>query len=848
MRFLMSALMGLLMLALAGAGALVYIVDHYDHDLPDYSHLASYEPPVTTRVHAGDGRLLAEFAAERRVFVPMDAMPKRVINAFLSAEDKSFYQHRGVDPFGILRAILTNLENLGSNRRPVGASTITQQVAKNMLLSNEVSMTRKVKEAVLAIRLERALSKDRILELYLNEIFLGFRSYGVAAAALNYFNKALDELTIAEAAYLAALPKAPNNYHPIRQTEAAVARRNWVIGRMLEDGHITAEEARAAQAEPLETRQRGEAEAVTAAYFAEEVRREIAARYGEQALYEGGLSVRATMDPRLQDIATRALRQGLVAYDRRHGWRGPVARLDSFDGWAKLLAATPVPPGAGTWRMAVVLNDESAEFVEIGLADGSRGRIPLAELRWARAWVEGERLGPAPRRPSGVLKLGDVVLVEAADKDEKGKPYPPATYGLRQIPAVQGGLVALDPHTGRVLAMAGGFSAEMSVFNRATQAQRQPGSAFKPFVFLTALNSGFTPSSLVMDAPFEYDPGFGQPIWRPANYSNQFYGPTPLRAGIEKSRNVMTVRLAQHVGMDKVKSTAEAFGIVDNFQPFLPMSLGAGETTVLRLTAAYGMLANGGKKITPTLIDRVQDRTGRTIYRHDQRACEGCQDVRLMPGDKVPAIPDDRPLVADPRTVYQMTSMLQGVVQRGTATRLNAIGKPLAGKTGTTNDAMDAWFVGFSPDLVVGTYVGFDQPRPLGSGETGGSTAVPIFQAFMEEALKDAPATPFRVPKGLRLVRVDPATGKLADPGAKGAIWEAFLPGTEPVEGVAMPVLDGTGQSGGQWAWQGDIPGSAYGAPLSSGAPLSAAPDYANPASSPAGPPSSATLGTGGIY
>jgi len=831
MRLILSLLMAFVMLALAGAGGLVFMLDHYNQDLPDYSRLATYQPPVTTRVHAGDGRLLAEFASERRVFVPIDAMPKRVINAFMAAEDKNFYEHKGVDPIGIARAILTNVENLGRDRRPVGASTITQQVAKNMLLTNEVSFARKIKEAILAVRIERAFSKDRIMELYLNEIFLGFRSYGVAAAALNYFNKALDELDIEEVAYLAALPKAPSNYHPERQRDAAIARRNWVIGRMAEDGHITPDEARIAQAKPLVVRKRDEQEMVTSEYFAEEIRRELVKLYGEQALYEGGLSVRASMDPRIQATATKALRDGLVAYDRRHGWRGPVGRMDNFDGWPKKLAAMPHPAGADGWKLAVVLKDDLADALDIGLADGARGRIPLSELRWARAWKEGETLGPAIRKPSDVAKLGDLLLVEpATGKDEKGKELPAGSYTLRQIPAVQGGLVALDPHTGRVLAMVGGFSPHISVFNRATQAMRQPGSSFKPFVYLTALNQGFTPSSLVMDAPFAFDPGGGQPVWRPENFSHEFYGPTPLRVGIEKSRNVMTVRLAQQIGMDKVKATAEKFGIMDNLQPYLPMALGAGETTVLRLATAYAMLANGGKRVTPTFIDRIQDRNGKTIFRHDNRPCATCATPDWRDGLAVPSVPDDREQINDPRTTYQIVSILEGVVQRGTATTLLSLGKPLAGKTGTTNDSNDAWFMGFSPDLVVGTYIGFDQPRSLGPRETGGSAAVPIFKEVMTEALKDKPATPFRVPPGLRLVRVNPANGELAQPGDRRAIWEAFLPGTEPNPDRPQIVLDG----------------SANGAMGMSGDP-NAYPASGEP-STLAVPSGAATQGTGGLY
>ncbi len=785
-RVLLRLLALLLFLAMAGMGGLYWVLYHYGRDLPDYYRLVDYEPPTVTRVHAADGRLLAEFASERRVFIPIEAMPRRVVRAFLSAEDKNFYDHPGIDIQGVMRAMITNFEHMHSDRRPMGASTITQQVAKNFLLTNEVSIARKVKEAILALRIEQALSKDRILELYLNEIFLGNRSYGVAAAALNYFDKSLDELTIGEAAYLAALPKAPNNYNPERQHEAAITRRNWVIGRLAEDGAITADEAAVAIAEPLEMRRRATTEQVTAEYFSEEVRRELSKHFGDAQLYEGGLSVRTTVDPRLQEIATRSLRKGLMAYDRRHGWRGPVAKIQKADAWQHQLAGTAIPKGGEEWRLAAVLDYASGgggrgrggEEAVIGFASGEKGKIPAAELRWVR-----------PAR-------GDIVLVESLGAGD--------TYGLRQIPEVQGGLVAMDPHTGRVLAMAGGFSPTMSQFNRATQAMRQPGSAFKPFVYLTALDNGFTPSSLILDAPFEYDPGHGQPVWRPENYHQSYFGPTPLRVGIEKSRNLMTVRLADHVGMDKIKATVEKFGIIDNFQPYLPMALGAGETTVLRMVTAYAMLDNGGKRITPALIDRVQDRNGKTIFRHDDRGCAGCTGVDWKPDLVVPELPDTREQIEDPRTSYQIVNIMTGVVQRGTAARLNSLKRPLAGKTGTTNDSNDAWFVGFSPDLVVGLYVGFDQPRSLGGRETGGSTAVPIFESFVGEALKDKPASPFRVPKGVRLVRVDPASGQPAGFDNKRAIWEAYLPGTEPGAEPTVSVLGGS---------VGAVPGEP-GAPL----------------------------------
>ena len=781
----LAALFGLLSITAAiGVAVVVYLFAQFSEGLPDHRQLADYEPPVMTRVYAGDGRLLAEYAVEKRVFVPIEAIPKPLISAFIAAEDKNFYTHSGIDALGIVRAAITNVSNLGTDRRLVGASTITQQVAKNFLLSNEVSVDRKVKEAILASRMEKAFSKDRILELYLNEIYLGYGSYGVVAAALNYFNKSLDELTVAEAAFLAALPKAPNNYDPIRHPRAATERRNYVLGRMLDDGYVTAEQAAEAREAPLALRRRASSDVVRADYFAEEVRREMVARYGERALYKGGMAVRATVDSRLQDIADRVLRRGLEAYDRRHGWRGAIASIagpagdGSADDWRDRLAAIVPPPGLGTWQLAAVLGLD-ADGADIGLADGGRGRIPLAELKWARRWQEEELVGPAVTRPADVLALGDVVAVEPMAANEKGQAYPDGSFGLRQIPAIEGALIALDPHTGRVLAISGGYSAERSEFNRATQAMRQPGSAFKPFVYLAALEAGYTPTSMVLDAPFVIDQGPGLPQWRPSNYSKQFYGLSTMRLGIEKSRNLMTVRLAQTIGMDRVVDVAERFGVVDSMPPLLSFALGSAETSPLRLTAAYAMLVNGGKRITPTLVDRVQDRYGRTMFRHDIRDCDDCA-VAEWSGQTVPSLPDDRVAVTDPASAYQVVSMLQGVVQRGTGQSINAVGKPLAGKTGTTNDSRDTWFVGFSPDLAVGVFVGFDEPRSLGKKETGSSVAVPVFRDFMTEALASRPATPFRIPPGIRLVRVDAGSGRPARPGDRGVILEAFKPGTVP--------------------------------------------------------------------
>ena len=787
---ILSYLFGVSVLAVLAAGVLaLYLMQEFSRDLPDHEQLASYEPPTVTRVHAGDGRLLAEYATEKRVFVPIEAIPRRLINAFLAAEDKNFYSHRGVDALSIVRAVVVNLQNLGQNRRPVGASTITQQVAKNFLLTNEVSVERKIKEAILAFRIEQAFSKHRILELYLNEIFLGFRSYGVAAASLNYFNKSLDSLTIAEAAYLAALPKGPNNYHPIRKHDAAVIRRNWVIGRLVKEGYVTPEEAQIATAEPLRVVERDPTEVAEADYFAEEVRRELVRLYGEEKLYQGGLSVRTTLDPRLQEAADTALRQGLIAYDRRHGWRGPLAKLkpEAAD-WTAQLAEVKPPKGAlAPWKLAVVLG-LNAKGAEIGLADGSQGVLPMTELTWARPSLEGQKVGPAPKSPGEVLQAGDVVMVEPVAKGPKGEDYPAGSYGLRQIPEVNGGLVAIDPHTGRVLAMAGGFSFRASVFNRATQAVRQPGSAFKPLVYLAALEQGMTPSTIVLDAPFVADQGGGRGKWKPGNYTKTFYGPTPMRVGIEKSRNLMTIRLAQTIGMEMVAETAERMEVVDYLPRVLSMSLGAGETTLLRLTTAYAMLVNGGHRIKPTLIDRVQDGQGRSVFRHDGRQCLACR-ADLWLEQPVPELPDERERVADPASAYQIVSMLQGVVERGTGVRIKAVGKPLAGKTGTTNNSIDTWFVGFAPDLAVGVFVGFDEPQTLGPKETGSSVAAPIFRDFMADALKDQPAIPFRIPAGIRLVRVNQDTGRLAKPGDRKVVLEAFKPGSEPTG--AQVVIDG---------------------------------------------------------
>ncbi|MEP9369302.1 penicillin-binding protein 1A [Xanthobacter sp. VNH20] len=771
---------------LGGAAGATYFIWKYSQDLPDYTQLQNYEPPVMTRVHADDGSLVAEWARQRRLYIPIQSVPKLVIEAFLSAEDKNFYEHGGIDPSGIFRAGMLYLQNFGSNRRPQGASTITQQVAKNFLLTNEVSFDRKIKEALLALRIERAYSKDRILELYLNEIYLGMGAYGIAAAALVYFDKSVEDLNIQEAAYLAALPKAPSSYNPFRERERATDRRNWVIDRMAENGYITAAQAEAAKKSPIEVTPRPTGAQIFAAeYYAEEVRRQIYERYGETKLYEGGLSVRTALNPKMQMIAKKTLSDGLVRFDEQRGWRGPVNHIDVSGDWgqklSELKAYYDIP-----WKLAVVL-DSGKDTARIGLqppreksgglsSQRDLGLITLDGVKWAR-WTKGPDAYKAVTSVAQVLKPGDVVYVEQiAGKDGQ--------YRLHQIPDVEGAMVVMEPLTGRVLALSGGFSYDESQFNRATQALRQPGSSFKPIVYSSALDNGYTPSTVVLDAPIEIDQGPGLGVWAPENYAKKFYGPQTLRFGLEQSRNVMTVRLAQDIGMPLVAEYAKKFGVYDDMLPVLSMALGAGETTLMRMVGAYAIMANGGRKVTPSLIDRIQDRYGHTIYRHDERECRGC-DADSWQNQPEPTLIDRRPVVLDPMTAYQITSMMEGVIQRGTGTALKDLGKPVAGKSGTTNDEKDAWFVAFTPEVVVGVYLGYDKPKPMGKGATGGVLSAPIVRDFMKTALADRPAIPFRVPPGIKLVRINPKSGLRASTG-ENAILEAFKPGTAPPDSYSV--------------------------------------------------------------
>ena len=728
--------------------ALVYLFYINSKALPSYEQLAVYQPPIVTRFYSADGRLLEEYAREHRLFVPIADIPPLVKNSFLAAEDKNFYNHPGIDFTGIFRAVIKNIISTSQGKKSlVGGSTITQQVVKNFLLTNEKSINRKIKEAILSFRVSEVFSKDKILELYLNEIYLGARSYGIASAALNYFNKSLNELNLAEAAFLAALPQAPSYYNPYKNLDRALNRRNWVIDRMHEDGFISQKIAKEAQAEPIKLYNRSPDNVVKAGFFAEEVRQNVAQMYGDKSLYEGGLMVRTSLDPRLEKIAEKSLRVGLIRYDQRHGYKGAITKINLDKDWSTNLAKiNPYGFDIKPWRFAVILkvNEKS---IELGFSDKSTNNLNIIESKWA---IAGRSL-------KKIFTPGNVIIV-----DEK--------VALTQIPLVNGALVAMDPHTGRVLALVGGYSFDSSKFNRATQAYRQPGSSFKPFVYLAALENNYSPTSIFNDSPIELEQGPGLPLWKPKNFYNDFLGPLTLRRGLELSRNPITVRIAQAIGINKVAEIAKRFGIASNPAPYYSMVLGAMETTLLRLTNAYAVIANGGHKVTPSLIDKIQDRNGKLIYSNDQRPCINC----IAEIDDEPYIKDDRPFVTDPRSAYQITEILEGVVQHtktSAATRL--LKKTIAGKTGTTNDAKDTWFFGFTPDLVVGVFVGFDEPKSLGKHESGAMVAQPIFNDFMKEALESQVDKPFKMPAGIKLVRVDYNTGEPSNE-ATGTIYEAF--------------------------------------------------------------------------
>ena len=769
MKLLRTVLSMMLMGGMASMIAAAVVIFYFTADLPDYSQLEDYSPPVVSRIYTSDGKLLEEYAKERRIFVPIKSVPKVVVQAFLAAEDRNFYSHQGVDLGSIARAGLQNVLHIGQSKSMMGGSTITQQVVKNFLLTNERTFSRKAKEAILAYRLSAIYSKDQILELYLNEIYLGGHAYGVAAAALHYFNKSLDELTLEEAALLAALPKAPTAFDPRHNYARAEARRNWVLDGMADMGAASREDVELAKKRPILLKTRNVEERVNAAFFAEEIRRELVKKYTTKQVYEGGLTVFGTIVPEYQSMAVHALRSGLEEYDRRHGWRGPLANMDGVDNWTEgLKHIKDISAPDGDWQLAVVLK-LLPQDAEMGLADGTHGTLTLSDTKWARKWLPDQHVGNEPTKMADIVARGDVVWVEKKDK----------VIHLKQVPEVSGAIVVQDVHTGKVLAMQGGYTFENSQFNRATQALRQPGSAFKPFAYLAALEHGYTPATLVQDAPIELYWGSGDnvQIWNPKNYSGDFLGPTTLRRGLELSRNLMTIRMALDIGISRITEIAKRFGINDNPQRNFSTALGATETTLLRITNAYAMIANGGIRVQPTFIDRIQDRTGQTLYRSDIRPCEGCNFPEYRAIKRTPpALVESGERVTNPVQAFLMVNMLQGVVLRGTAAKAAALGLPIGGKTGTTNHNFDAWFIGFTPDIVAGVYVGFDTPRSLGDKETGASAALPVFIDFMREATKGKNVPPFRVPSGVRMAQIDYFTGFLPTKNtpAKDKIFEAF--------------------------------------------------------------------------
>jgi len=770
---------GTLFLLAGAAAAGVYISSVWD-DLPDFQVLRDYEPPVVSRIHASDGQLVAEYYSQNRLFLPIEMMPDILKEAYISAEDRNFYHHYGFDPMAFARAMFTNLTtNLSDGSRWIGASTITQQVAKNFLVGDEYTPDRKLRELILSFRIEQAFTKDQILELYMNHNNLGLGAYGVAAAALIYFDKSVDELTLDEVAYLAALPKAPNNYNPFTHEDRAIERRNWVIDRMVENGYVTYAEGEAAKAEPLASKvvDRDTSPSTFGAdYFVEEVRRQLYDTYGAQGLYEEGLSVRTSLDLEMQLQAREALMSGLIDFDQRHGWRGPVETIDlaAVEGgdWGVPLGEVHALDDVPEWRLAVVLSADNDE-AQIGLqpgrepggrlsADRQTATISAGNMSWARRSGQGV---------DDVLHPGDVVYVERQGS---------GAYALRQIPEVSGAIVAMDPYTGRVRALVGGFSYDLSEFNRATQALRQPGSSFKPFVYAAALDNGYTPATVVVDGPVSIPQGPGLPPWQPSNYENRFFGPQTLRTGVEHSYNAMTARLAyEMVGMPLIGEYARRFGIYDQVSTAPSMALGARETTVLRLTTAYAILANGGRRVEPSLIDRIQNRYGQTRYQQDQRLCEDCDEASYS-GQAVPQLIDEREQVLDPMTAFQITSILEGVIDRGTASVLRGLPGDIAGKTGTTNEGRDAWFVGYSPSLVVGVFIGYDEPRSLGGTATGGALAAPVFGDFMQSVLAGQPEQHFTAPEGITFLPVNRITGQPGNPGDPNVIMEAFKPGTGP--------------------------------------------------------------------
>jgi len=735
---------------LLSAISIISVLWTYSNDLPDYKFLKSYKPPVSSKVYSGNGDLVADFSQEKRVFVPFNSIPKNVINAFLSAEDKNFFKHPGVDAKGVIRAVINNISNILSSKRLEGASTITQQVAKNFLLTNEVSLNRKIKEAILAFRIERALSKERILELYLNQIYLGSGAYGVAAASLEYFDKSIKDLNYSEAALLAALPKAPSRYNPYRDPDIAKFRRNLVLKNLFDNNYLTSEWYEKLTKEEIILKKNKKIYLEDAQYFIEDVRKSVIETLSYDKVYKQGFNINTPIDLNLQTIATKSLRDGLIAYDKRKGWRGPLTNKIYNSEWKKDLEKYKLENSIN-WKLAIVkkINKFSAE---IETEDNIEGVIEYQSISWTK------------KEFNKLLKPGDIIYVKNLKEN---------IFNLQQLPKVNGGIVVMDPFTGRVLALSGGFSFKQSEFNRATQAKRQPGSAFKPFVYALALENNFTPTSLVLDAPLVLDQGDDLKMWKPENYGKKFYGPSTLRVGLEKSRNLMTVRIAQNLGVEKIVDFSKALKIYDNPEELLSISLGSAETTLLKLTSAYSVFVNGGKLVEPILIDRIQDSEGNTIFNNDKRKCINCDQISYLTND-YPEIKNNYTQIFSPETAFQMTSILEGVVQRGTAKKLKDLNLNIAGKTGTTNKNTDTWFIGFTSNVLVGVYVGSDNPTPLGKYETGSKTALPIFKSFISDSINKNDARPFKAAKGTVMMVVDPLTGQKAKFNSKNTIIEVF--------------------------------------------------------------------------
>ena len=721
----------------------------FSNKLPDYKFLKSYKAPVSSKVYSGEGELVNDFSSEKRIFVPYSSIPNKIINSFLSAEDKNFFYHPGVDAKGVLRATKNNISNLLSSKRLEGASTITQQVAKNFLLSNEVSINRKIKEAILAFRIERALTKERILELYLNEIYLGSGSYGIAAASLRYFDKPITDLDYVEASLLAALPKAPSRYNPFKNKDLAKFRRNLVLKNLFENNFITEAQYNSFIKEPIKLKKRKKIYLEDARYYVEDIRKDVIKKFGFERVYKNGLNIKTPLNLKIQSASTYALRQGLISYDRRKGWRGSLSKKKYKNNWSEGLEKFKLENSID-WKLAIVVNTNN-EKIKIETQDKNTGFIVEKDVNWVN-------------KSNYPLNKGNIVYV---------KKYKNNLFKLKQLPEINGSIVVMDPYTGRVLAMSGGFSFLQSEFNRASQALRQPGSAFKPFIYALALENNYQPSSLVLDAPLVLKQGDDLKLWKPENYGKKFYGLSTMRTGLEKSRNLMTVRIAQDLGLKKIINFSKKLGIYENPSELLSISLGSAETTLLKLTSAYSSFINGGKLVKPILIDRVQDGEGQTILNNENRKCDQCEQISYL-SNKYPYIKDDFEQIFSPETAYQITSMLEGAVQRGTGKGLRDLNLDIAGKTGTTNENTDTWFIGYTSKLIIGVYVGFDNPKSLGKKETGARTAMPIFKEFVKKFIKKEDARPFKVAENITLMVIDPKTGRKASFNSKKTIIEVF--------------------------------------------------------------------------